>query len=429
MSKLNQQSDHSQHDLNMPKLFLSLMGPGLFVLVLGVVVLIMTSEFTTNQMTALIGLLIIVFAISFFQVYRMVYSGMEKLFLHVEKIKTSKAVDMKARFGTKESGLFVPIFNIFNEQRQQIDDLLTELYASSARLSPMADELNTTYHTMQQKSTMQEQLGNDLNSAFGQVYEGSMELNHDLEQISEELNKSNGIVKNAHKISSNSSRSIERLTQHINDASSHIEQLQKDSNQINDIIDVITSIADQTNLLALNAAIEAARAGEQGRGFAVVADEVRTLAEKTGASTQEVRDMIARIQEGTKSVSESMEIGTKASAETIELSNAASTELNHVLESIQSINKLSENLLQSATKQSEISSNARQQIANMVELNHEVLESERTQELTSEDLRKLSDKLKSLLDSFSFNDAHWDDAVRPKRTRPVTSKEADIDLF
>ena len=427
MSTLNNSKLH-EHQVSMSKLFLSLMGPGMFVLFLGAGLLVALTDFSNTQLSGLIMLLALVFGISFYQVYRLIYVGMEQLFADVANISASNEVDMKSRLATHSAGLFKPVFDIFNDQRQRIDDLLTEIYASTARLTPMSEELNSTYQTMQQKSSLQDQLGNRLNSAFGQVYEGSMELNENLQQISQELDKSDNIVKSAHDSSRKSEESIKTLTGHIDAASTHIEQLQKDSNQINEIIDVITSIADQTNLLALNAAIEAARAGEQGRGFAVVADEVRTLAEKTGASTQEVRDMVARIQEGTKSVSDSMNVSINASSDTIELSNDAASQLHKVLESIHSINQLSESLVNSANRQSEIAADSRQEIANMVALNHEVLESGKHQILTSEDMNKLSTKLKSLLDSFSFNNANWDDAVRPKNNTGK-SQNGNIDLF
>ncbi len=414
-------------NLSLMALTLKVSGLSLLGLVAGFILLATLSSLNAQQLIAVAIVFLGVVGIGFYQIWKQIFQGFSLLFNHIQHINDNKQVDMKLRFDEKKAGIFLSIFKVFNQQRQEIDDLLTEIYASSARLSPMANELNNTLQTMQQKAVMQEQLGNSLSSAFSQVYESAMNLHEDLSIISKEVNSSDQTVKNAHSSASRTSVSIQQLADNIQNAIVHISQLQKDSNQINDIIDVITSIADQTNLLALNAAIEAARAGEQGRGFAVVADEVRTLAEKTSASTQEVRDMVSRIQDGTRAVSQSMEIGAKSSTETLNLSKESSEALDTTLESIHSIHSLSDNLTQASNQQQSVANNAQKEIKAMMELNSDVVASSREQELSAEDLDKLARKLRSLLDTFSFNDAVWDEAIRPKKThKPVTSSPAPI---
>lgn len=393
-------------------IYFSIMAPSAIILILGSILLITLTDFSTTQVGSLLTLVGLTLLSSFYFVFNKLGSATEQLFKYAQELESSKKVDITARLDASQAGFYLPVFNALNNKSERVDSLLTEIYASSARLMPMAEEINNAHHSLRQKAVMQDQMGNNLNSAFSQIYEAAMSLHEDLSVISEDVKSSNNSVNEANNGATKTCASIQQLTEHLDNATSHITQLQKDSNQINDIIDVITSIADQTNLLALNAAIEAARAGEQGRGFAVVADEVRTLAEKTGASTQEVRDMVARIQEGTSAVSESMEIGARSSSETLTMSTEASEQLNQTLSSISSINNLTKNLIVASTRQQEIAEKARGEIGAMVDLNADVVHGNEEQEITGEDMNKLAIKLKSLLDTFDFNDAVWNDAAR-----------------
>jgi len=124
-----------------------------------------------------------------------------------------------------------------------------------------------------------------------------------------------------------SMESVEQLSTMMHQTSDAVSQLESDSQNIGGVLDVIRGIADQTNLLALNAAIEAARAGEQGRGFAVVADEVRTLASRTQQSTEEINTMIVQLQNGAKSAVEAIKQGDKS----IETSNSKASETNSMI--------------------------------------------------------------------------------------------------
>ena len=126
---------------------------------------------------------------------------------------------------------------------------------------------------------------------------------------------------------------IRQLAQEVESSSESIQQLAQETASIDAVLTVIKGIAEQTNLLALNAAIEAARAGEQGRGFAVVADEVRQLAERTSKSTKEIADMIGRIQTGTRSVIDDMQHSREQARRGVELANEAGTAILGIRES------------------------------------------------------------------------------------------------
>jgi methyl-accepting chemotaxis protein len=136
---------------------------------------------------------------------------------------------------------------------------------------------------------------------------------------------------------------INQLALNIGTTSQAINQLGEDTNSVDNIVKVISDIADQTNLLALNAAIEAARAGEQGRGFAVVADEVRTLASRTQKSTEEIRSMLNRLKTGAKDAVQAMDEGQEQAQNSVEQAKNASdaiTEITRVVTEISEMNSL-----------------------------------------------------------------------------------------
>jgi len=391
-------------------------------------------KLSLDQTALLVAMIAITFTISIYQYWHKIYKGMASLFIHVEQIKTSEHVDVINRFSTSDSGDFNMVFDVLNERREKTDILLSALYASSARLQPMAEELGNSYSTMMQKAALQDSLGKTIHGALSSVDAASHEIFVDLELLVVEANAANSAAEQAHDASASTQGSLDNLRVQMDHGAGEIAILKKDSAEINSIIEVINSIAEQTNLLALNAAIEAARAGEQGRGFAVVADEVRTLAERTAKSTAQVRDIVSRISHGTTSVFDSMQRGLTATEESLTLSNHASQALDSIIKSIQTIHTLSEQMKFSSKNQQEVSVETMLSIENMVKLNEDVLAQSKDRELTSTDLSRLSDALKGVLDKFSFNDAIWDNKYRPKKEVLVAAvadvvEEDEVELF
>jgi methyl-accepting chemotaxis protein len=195
---------------------------------------------------------------------------------------------------------------------------------------------------------------------------------------------------------------MKRISAVVSKSSETVRALGKSSDQIGEIVSVIDDIADQTNLLALNAAIEAARAGEQGRGFAVVADEVRKLAERTTKATKEIAAMIKQIQIDTGGAVSSMEEGTREVENGIELADKAGSALRDIVEISQSLTAMVAQIAAASGQQS----SASEQIAKNVEAISAVTGETAggTQQIAraAEDLNRLTDELQRLVSTFKL---------------------------
>jgi len=207
-------------------------------------------------------------------------------------------------------------------------------------------------------------------------------------------------VDQGQRIVGQSKGSIERLAQEVARASGVINDVEVHSNEIGGVLDVIRSIAEQTNLLALNAAIEAARAGEQGRGFAVVADEVRTLAGRTQQSTQEIQQMIERLQQGTGQAVLVMREGQKQAGISVEQSEQASQALALITQAIAHISDMSSHIATAAEEQSAATEEINRSVVHIDQSSHSTSEATGMAEATAQELKMYADQLLSATGRF-----------------------------
>ncbi len=166
---------------------------------------------------------------------------------------------------------------------------------------------------------------------------------------------------------------INKLSNEVENAVVKISMLAQDSKEIGNIVNVITEIAEQTNLLALNAAIEAARAGEQGRGFAVVADEVRTLASRTQEATHEISGMISKLQHSADTVAEVMKVGQTSASLSVEKAGDAGESLNQITSAVDTISQMTTQIAAAAEEQSAVSEEINRNIIRISDLSEHTL--------------------------------------------------------
>jgi methyl-accepting chemotaxis protein len=196
------------------------------------------------------------------------------------------------------------------------------------------------------------------------------------------------------------SSAIAALASEIGRAVGVVQSLAKDSENINAILVAIRGIAEQTNLLALNAAIEAARAGEQGRGFAVVADEVRNLAQKTQQATEEIQSMIQQLQHGTREVVKVMEQSQVKTDDSVAHANQAADSLEAITQAVSVINDMNTQIASAAEQQSAVAEDINRNVTNIGQVANEVAGGADEASQASAGLTKLAEQQRRLINQF-----------------------------
>ena len=248
-------------------------------------------------------------------------------------------------------GMLARSFNQVLENLQSmigsIQKLTSELGNEATQLSNTAAKNSDGVNRQTDAISMVATAINEMQSAIEEVA-GNASQASEVTRNAEEKGQSGG------RIIRQSSEQVQELSAQIAKAVNVIRQLSEDSNNITSVLDVIRGIAEQTNLLALNAAIEAARAGEQGRGFAVVADEVRTLAQRTQESTEDIQKMITTLQTGVSDIVSVMETGSDQASKTEELALNAETEIQSILEAITNIADINASVASATEEQTQV---------------------------------------------------------------------------
>ncbi|MCB1758456.1 MAG: methyl-accepting chemotaxis protein [Gammaproteobacteria bacterium] len=302
----------------------------------------------------------------------------------------------------------------FNAFIARTDDMVSQVTKSVVRLIPMAKELANTNHNLEQAALGQREDSQHVAKFMEKTRASADEVSRIVQQISGSVKQSVDTLDMGRHAAQDAIQSMDRLAREIGLTSDALNHLRKDSEQIESIIDVINSISEQTNLLALNAAIEAARAGEAGRGFAVVADEVRTLANRTKESTLEVQSMIHSIQNGTKQASSAMEQGIASSQHSVDQVNKSASIIDQLAGVMAEIDLQAAGIARETRHQNDHFNGVSESITAMQsDFNSSLAHLDENLDF-SDDMNKLSDKLQSMVGKFKVTDSNWSTSVRSK---------------
>lgn len=251
-----------------------------------------------------------------------------------------------------EIGQLAASFNVFVSK---IQTTVAQVIESSHTLRKDMNTLKSLTSTIESSTTHQQRDSEAVAAAVNEMQVTSRSVSDNARDAANASQTANVELSNSNAILNATVDSIRSLASEVESANMVINMLDKDVSNIALVVDVIQGIAEQTNLLALNAAIEAARAGEQGRGFAVVADEVRSLASRTQQSTGEIQSMIEKLQIGAANAVDVMLSSQKSSENTISAAGDASRSLSEILKAIALMNEMNSHIATAASQQSTVS--------------------------------------------------------------------------
>ncbi len=261
--------------------------------------------------------------------------------------------------------LLQPVAEHLHEARQQLQDLLKRVSAISSELSMTSSQIFASMEQAERSIDQQRAETEQVATAMNQMTATVEEVARNTAEASDAAGAALDASNQGLSIARTARSDIEVLVENVDNASRVISKLEEESSNIGVVLDVIKGIAEQTNLLALNAAIEAARAGEQGRGFAVVADEVRTLASRTQESTREIEEMISRLQEGVRDSVAVMEVAVEKGQGGSEQVGRTLAALDTILNAVNTMSEMNAHIASATEEQSQVANEINRNIVNI----------------------------------------------------------------
>lgn len=308
--------------------------------------------------------------------------------------------DLTQRLPIQSRDEFGNLAGAFNRFVERIHGSIREVASTTARLSQVASRVVNASNASMSNSDNQSQRTSSVAAAINQLGAAAQEIAVNAADASQGASDARDTADEARRVVDRSIQAMNELSAKILSSSARIEQLNSHTSSIGQILKVIQAISEQTNLLALNAAIEAARAGESGRGFSVVADEVRNLAGRTQASAQQIQGMIEELQVGSRQAVRTMAESQQYSAESVAIANQAGEHLGQVTRRIGEIDGMNQSVAAATEEQTAVVEAINMDITQIDTLNKDAVENLNATLLACSDLEEQTARLEQLVSGF-----------------------------
>jgi len=308
--------------------------------------------------------------------------------------------DLTKRLVIQNNDEFGNLGTAFNRFVERIHGSIREVSSATGQVNEVALRVVAASNSSMYNSDQQASRTSSVAAAINQLGAAAQEIARNAAQASSQASDARNLAEDGQQVVDRSIAAMNQLSNMLSASSSNIESLNSKTVNIGQILEVITSISQQTNLLALNAAIEAARAGEAGRGFAVVADEVRNLAHRTQESAQQVQTMIEELQVGARESVSTMSDSQRHSQDSVEIANLAGERLSSVTQRIGEIDGMNQSVATATEEQTAVVESINVDITEINTLNQEGVENLQSTLRACTDLEQQAARLKQLVGSF-----------------------------